>query len=254
MATISKKVRSRLIEGIKKFQPIMASAKARDVNESDTSVIVSDIVCALLGYDKYADLTTEHCIRNTYCDLALKVDGKIKLLVELKAIGISLKETHLKQAVDYASNHGVDWVVLSNGETWKIYKVVFEKPIKSILVEEFDFLTLNPRNNDDLARLYLVCKEAWPKSVLNKHLEEKEVLNKFTVGAILMSDEIISHVRRILRKASSGIKISDKNIYSVIKEGVIKREVLEDERTKKMLCKLQRFAKRKDKTGKKKEG
>jgi hypothetical protein len=43
MASIPSRVESRIIGGIKQFQPILASAKARDVNESDTVIIVTDI-------------------------------------------------------------------------------------------------------------------------------------------------------------------------------------------------------------------
>jgi hypothetical protein len=42
MSTVSAKVAQRIGAGIKKFQPILAAAKARDVNESDTVVIVTD--------------------------------------------------------------------------------------------------------------------------------------------------------------------------------------------------------------------
>ncbi|MGH9456895.1 MAG: hypothetical protein ACRD2J_04570 [Thermoanaerobaculia bacterium] len=36
MAKIPKKVRERLASGLKRFQPIVEAAKARDVNEADT--------------------------------------------------------------------------------------------------------------------------------------------------------------------------------------------------------------------------
>jgi len=42
MPAVPKKVTDRLVNGIKRFQPILAAAKARDVGESDTVVIVTD--------------------------------------------------------------------------------------------------------------------------------------------------------------------------------------------------------------------
>ena len=56
-------------------------------------------------------------------DLAIKVDGKLALLIEVKAIGLELKDGHVKQAVDYAANQGCDWVVLTNGMIWRVYKL-----------------------------------------------------------------------------------------------------------------------------------
>ena len=77
MATVPAKVAQRLASGLKRFQPVISSARARDVNESDTVMIVTDVLSELFGFDKYSELTSEHAIRGTYCDVALKVDGKL---------------------------------------------------------------------------------------------------------------------------------------------------------------------------------
>src|SRR3954469_21863797 len=129
MPPIPSKVEDRLVTAIKRFQPVIASAKARDVNESDTVIIVTDMVSEIFGYDKYSEITSEHAIRGTFCDLAVSIDGKFQFLVEVKAIGLDLKDNHVKQVVDYAANKGVDWVILTNGTSWRMYKVSFAKPI-----------------------------------------------------------------------------------------------------------------------------
>lgn len=63
MANIPSKVESRLQNGLKRFQPVLTSAKSRDVNESDTVIIVTDILQEVFGYDKYSEITSEHAIR-----------------------------------------------------------------------------------------------------------------------------------------------------------------------------------------------
>src|SRR3954452_11641999 len=115
MAKLPKRAAERITAGLKRFQPILASAKSRDVNESDTVVIVGDMLQEVFGYDKYTEITSEHSIRGTFCDLAVKVDSALAALIEIKAIGLDLKDGHVKQIVDYAANQGVDWVVLTNG-------------------------------------------------------------------------------------------------------------------------------------------
>lgn len=62
--------------------------------------------------------------------VAIKLEGGLQFLIEVKAIGTELKDAHVKQAVDYAANQGTDWVVLTNGLSWRIYKVTFTKPIE----------------------------------------------------------------------------------------------------------------------------
>jgi hypothetical protein len=137
----------RLSSGLKKYQPILASAKSRDVNESDTSMIVTDILAEVFGYDKYSEITRELCIRGTYCDLATRIDGKFQLLIEVKAIGLELKAPQVKQAVDYAANQGIEWVALTNGSVWKVYRVIFAKPIDAEPVLDIDLLALNSKNS-----------------------------------------------------------------------------------------------------------
>src|SRR5206468_11821477 len=83
------------------------------------------------------------------------------------------------QAVDYAANQGVDWVVLTNGLRWRVYNVTFAKPIDQELVIEIDFCALNPGSQIDLESLYLLCKEGWIKSVLGDYQLQKQALSRF---------------------------------------------------------------------------
>src|SRR5688500_15839024 len=126
---IPSRVRERIVSGLKRLQPIVAQQKARDVSEADTVTVVKDVLSEVLGYDKYAELTSEHCIRGTYCDLAVRIDDKIIQLIEVKAAGVELDDRHVKQSIDYASNLGIEWVILTNASIWRLYHVIFAKPI-----------------------------------------------------------------------------------------------------------------------------
>ena len=105
--TVPKKVADRLVAGIKHYQPILNAAKARDVGEADTVTIVKDMLADIFGDDKYPEVTSEFAIRGTNCDLATKVDGTLQTLIEVKAIGLDLKEQHVKQAIDYSTTLNV---------------------------------------------------------------------------------------------------------------------------------------------------
>jgi hypothetical protein len=97
---VSKRFLERAKGSFRKYQKLLESARARDVNESDTTVIISDFLAEVLGWDKYSEVTTEFCIRSTFCDLALKVDGRPAFLIEVKSVGTDLKDNHLRQAID----------------------------------------------------------------------------------------------------------------------------------------------------------
>lgn len=230
---ISAKLKERIAAGIKKFQPVLARAKAADVNESDTVTIIADMLADVFGYDKYAEITSEFAIKKTFCDLALKVDERVCLLIECKAIGMSLKDDYVKQATDYAANSGIDWVVLTNGVLWKVFKISFTKPIDKELVYEFDFLELSAKKPSDVDMIYYLCRESLGKS--SKGLEElhlqKQIVNKFVITQLLMTDPVADAVRKQIRKLAPEMKTSNDDIISIISNEILKREVVEGEQS-----------------------
>jgi hypothetical protein len=151
-------------------------------------------------------------------------------LIEVKAIGLDLKAGHVKQAIDYAANQGVDWVLLTNGITWRVYHLIFAKPIDQELVLEIDFCALNPRVEGDIEVLYLWCKEGWQRSVLGEYHTQKQALSRFFVGAMLQSDAVLDVIRRELRRLSPDVRIDASQIKDVLVNEVIKREVMEGEK------------------------
>jgi predicted type IV restriction endonuclease len=249
---IPTRVNSRLIEGLKRFQPIIESAKTRDINESDTVVLMTGILSDLLGYDKYTDITTELAIRGTFCDLALKIDGKLQFLLEAKAIGTELKETHIKQAVDYAANKGLEWVILSNAVSWKVFRVVFSKPINHILVIEINLLTLSHKNAEDIEALYLLAKEAISKSLLDEFFSQKQATNRFIIGNLVYSDAIINSLRKELKVIYPDIKVHAEEIKNVLLKEILKREILEGEESEDAKKKIAKSYRKKEKSSQEK--
>lgn len=242
MPQVPNKVADRLAAGIKRFQPVIASAKSRDVGESDTVIIVTDMLSEVFGYDKYSEITSETSIRGTWCDLAIKLDGAIEFLIEVKAIGLELKASHTKQAVDYSANQGTDWVILTNAEFWRIYKVTFAKPIDSELVLEINFSQLNPKKSSDIELIYHLTKEGWLKSALGEFHTQQQALSRFFLGAMVTSNPVLEVIRRELRRVSPDVRIDLEQIKSVLIQDVLKREVVEGEKADEARKKINRVA------------
>src|SRR5260370_36592262 len=104
---VGKKALDRIARSLKRYHGILVAAKKRDVSESDTVVIVGDMMADILGYEKYVEGSTEFAVKGTFVDLAVKVGNDINFLVEAKAIGVELKDLHIMQAADYGGNQGV---------------------------------------------------------------------------------------------------------------------------------------------------
>jgi len=221
-------VHERFRAGLKRLLPILEQQRTRDVSEADTVTLVKDVLSEVLGFDKYSDLTGEYAIRGTFCDLAIKLDEKISHLVEVKAIGIALKERHLKQALGYASNEGIEWLILTNGGTWQLYNVVFAKPIDKTLVAELDLFTFDLQDPQHAERLYAFSREGIKKGVHSKLRDRQEALSRHLVAAMLLQNrKVVQSLRREVRKVI-GIRVDPRELRQVLRSDVIKRDILED--------------------------
>ena len=174
-----------------------------------------------------AQLTSEHAIRGTYCDLAGELDAKLMMLIEVKAIGSELKDSHVKQAVDYASNQGCEWVVLTNAIEWRLYHVLFRKPIDKQEIAHFNLLTVRPKDEDDLEKIFLLTREGFTKSSLEEYSNRKDATSRYMSAAVILnSDGVKSAIRREIRRTTE-INVEEEIIDRVLREEVIKRETIE---------------------------
>jgi predicted type IV restriction endonuclease len=230
LASIPKRVQERLVDGIKKFQPIVEGRKAADVGEADTVILVTEILAEVFGYDKFKEITSEFAIKSTYCDLATKIDDKLQTLIEVKPVGQALKDSHVTQAVNYAANQGVAWVLLTNGQHWRAYSVECKGQIAQELVVNIDFLTLNRKSEDDLGLLYVLCKEGWAKSAIDDYQTQMEALNRYIIAATILSEKMLDKIKTELRRVAPEARIEVEAIKTVLEDEVIKRELLEGDK------------------------
>jgi hypothetical protein len=76
----------------------------------------------------------------------------------------------------------------------------------------------------------LLSREGWLKSLLEEFHEQKQVLSRFSIGALILSDSILDSIRRELKKISPDMKIEKDQIKKVLTQEIIKRDVLEGEK------------------------
>jgi len=192
-------------------------------------VIVTDILSEVFGYDKYTELTSEKAIRGTFCDIAIKLEGRLKAIVEVKSVAIDFRQQHIRQAVDYATREGVDWVVLTNAMAWQVYRVGSVKPVSEELVAEFNLLDVNPRTEAHLELLYLLSREGVFKDALEEHYLRHQATSRHLLGALMLTEPVLAVVRRELRRMSPEVKVSIEELQETLATEVLKRDVTEGE-------------------------
>jgi hypothetical protein len=240
---VPKRVVERIASGLKRYQSVLSEARHRDVSESDTVVIIGDMLADLLGYKKYVEVTTEFAIRGTYVDLTVRVGEEIRFLVEAKAIGVELKDNHVKQAIDYGANQGVEWIVLTNGVVWRVYKIHFQQPIDKYLVFELDMLNITARSSEAVECLGNLSREGFTQSSMTALLQQRQATSKFSVAAVLISDPVLLAARRELRRRYPSVRVDQTVLRSVIENDVLKREVVDSDEARAAQQSLRRAAK-----------
>jgi len=229
---IPKKAHDRIVASLKRYQGIVGKLRARDISEADTVTVIKDMLSDLFGYDKYTELTSEQQIRGTFCDLAIKVEGKIYYPAEVKAAGINLNDNHLRQAVNYGAHQGIEWIILTNAIEWRVYRIKFGQPIDFEEVFSFDVCDLSTRSQEDIAKLFLLCRESISSDALTEFHKQAQIINRFVVAELLQSDAMVSSLRREFRRLFDGIKIAEEELKALLVAEVLKREVVDGDHPK----------------------
>jgi predicted transport protein/predicted type IV restriction endonuclease len=234
MAVYQDKARERIRKGLRKFKPIAARERADAVNEADTRVLVNAILSEALGWDPFTNLTGEHMIKGQYCDIEIKQDSGLFAVVEVKAAAIPLSPMHLYQAVGYAASEGVDWVVLTNGADWQIYRVVFAKPVNQDLVFEVSLLDEETPPAKKAELLYLLSAEAQRSGELDAYSEKKAALCGANLAKARRGQKMLNALRLEMRRLH-GHNVSLEELATMLVSEVFRPDVQGDETSRLIL-------------------
>jgi hypothetical protein len=132
----------------------------RELDEQNTKASLIDPIFRSLGWDM-EDLDE---VRREYkqrpsdgpVDYALFVAGEPRLFVEAKKLGSNLSDRRwASQVVGYATTAGVEWVVLTDGNEYRVYNSHAAVPVEQKLLRT---VRLTDADDKDLAGLELLSK------------------------------------------------------------------------------------------------
>jgi hypothetical protein len=117
----------------------IARAKVDGLNEQNTKATLIEPVLKALGWDieDVEEVVREygHKRRDKPVDYALLVMREPRLLVEAKALGENLDDRRwANQIMGYAAVAGVEWIVLTDGNEYRIYKALESVPVEEKLL------------------------------------------------------------------------------------------------------------------------
>ena len=214
--------RERVKAAVKKFQKPLADLVARDANEGDTRLLVTDILCDGLGYDKYEDLTTEYQVKVDFADYGVRVDKQLVAFIEVKRCTQTLNQKHLHQVQSYAVNEGVEWMILTNGRVWQAWHMSPGMPVQMDKVLDIDLLS-----EDSIAKkadaMFYISRDAFKRHQIDEMWKRAAATSPKSLAKILLSDRIVSEVTKELRR-QTGHKADTAKIEEILKSDVIRPE------------------------------
>ena len=216
--------RERLRTAIKRFSKPLTDLVARDANEGDTRLLVTDMLCEGFGFDKYAELTTEYRVKGEFADYGIRLDKDLIAFLEVKRVATKLAAKHLRQVETYAVNEGVEWVILTSGVVWQVYHITGGLPIIVDLALEVDLFseeTLAYKAN----QLYYLTRESLKRRQIDALWQAKRATSPKSLAKVLCSNNVITAIRKELRR-TTGQSVTDAEIVRLIDETVLRPECL----------------------------
>jgi hypothetical protein len=186
-----------------------------NLDESGTRIMINQFLTEILGYQALDEVKTEHMIKGTYADYVINISGKQHFLIEVKSIQIGLSNKHLRQAVEYAANEAIDWILLTNGKDFELYRLLFEKPIDTKLVYSFSLDEDGEDLKSIIETLQFLSRPVVIKNGLDYLWNKYCALAPQNIASFLYSGKIISILKKEL-KEKHGTTFDEQDISDAI--------------------------------------
>ncbi|MDQ3928217.1 MAG: type I restriction enzyme HsdR N-terminal domain-containing protein [Chloroflexota bacterium] len=211
--------RERIKTAMRRFQKPLGDLVARDANEGDTRVLVTDVLCDALGFDKYADLTTEYQVKGEFADYGIRIDQQLVAFIEVKRATTKLNTRHLRQVEMYAVNEGVEWVILTNGAHWQAYHITGGLPVTVELALDIDLLG-NETPAHKYNQLFYLTRESFRKGQINELWRAKRATSPDSLCDALLSDPVLAELRKELRRRT-GHNVDEAELRRLLQSSVL---------------------------------
>ncbi len=201
---------------LRRFSKHFIEARDEELNEADTVLRLCRFFEEVLGYDGLTDISREAEMKNKFVDVCLKIDGRVRLLVEAKGAGVVLRDRHIEQAQSYAAQNNFRWVLLTNGVDWHLYHLTFDEGIE---YERAFVVTLATDEglNEACEKLAYLHKKAIKKGALDRFWEKATALGPASIGKALFTARVLMLLRREIRR-DTGVLIDSEDLAKSIHE------------------------------------
>jgi predicted type IV restriction endonuclease len=202
-----------LIETLLEVQKRIAQSKSKGLNEQNTKATLIEPVLRALGWDvenlEVVEREFKVKKRDKPVDYALFIERGPALFVEAKGLGQDMTDRKwANQIMGYASVAGVPWIVLTNGDEYRVYNAHATVPVEKKL---FRTVSVSADPENAAATLALLDKSRMTDSDLEhlwkSHFADQEVrtIIEELFGTGVPDASLVS----LVRKRAKGLTATD---------------------------------------------
>lgn len=214
--------RERLRAALRKLSKPLADLVARDANEGDTRLLVTDFLCEALGFDKYNDLTTEYQVKGEFADYGVRMDKQLIAFIEVKRATTKLGIKHLRQVEMYAVNEGVEWMILTNGPDWQVYHLSPGMPVEIDLALDVNILS-EETPTQKANKFFFLTREALKRHLIDDLWKARRATSPKSLARVICSEPVVEAIRKELKRRT-GHPMESAEIEKLIRTTVVRAE------------------------------
>ncbi|MDA0267640.1 MAG: type I restriction enzyme HsdR N-terminal domain-containing protein [Cyanobacteria bacterium] len=214
-------------EGFKQLHPrLVQISESKRSSEEEIRHWCVEVLKTALRYEDN-DIAIQVPTLGKYADIVLKKNGKVFLVIECKSLKSKLNTNVRHQAANYATSLSTEWIVVTNGQVWKLYRLRIRPGQDPHFIEIFDVALLDEDgvSESDAENLYLLTPRAVFGGDLEKRSHEVACLTKKRIDKALESERVIKALRLELvdgykEEHDHNVNLDDQTVSDALQEAL----------------------------------
>ena len=180
----------------------------------------------VLGYEKYVEVSTSSRSKAPTSTWQSKLERK-SISSLRRSHRRRAKDIHVRQAVDYGANQGVEWAGVTNGAVGASTEFEFKKPIGHALIAEIVFYHRPPKTSETVEFFTSLCKEGSAEMPDGRVLRATSGHKQTHIGSSDALRAMLNQLQVSDRGAFPNVQVDIKSLEVSLRNEVLKRELVD---------------------------
>ncbi len=163
-------------------------------------------------------------MKGEFADYGIRLEQQVVAFIEVKRCTTALTQRHLRQVEMYAVNEGVEWLILTNGSVWQVYRQIPGLPVTIDLVIEVNLLDDSVTPSKKVDGLFYLTRESFKRRQIEDVWKATAATAPDKLAEVMLSEAVLAEARKELRRRTSQL-IDAADLGRMIRESVLRPEL-----------------------------